>query len=222
MCFWQFFPVPLLLSTRLARVRRKINNSISLRFFTRDRLATRHLLKHPYFLRWLALWMPFSCGLWSCCCTLPGPNHWCWTRFRGCRCRAQRHSVSTPTSWRASVFAGPTKFSSALDYFLQFQFHQVFLRLSIQASESCPLFPVIDASLYNVSFEHMKLGGIMLIMFAFIITLLPENWNQYLGDILRSKLAKWKRQKGMKNGARVQDTSTAQLSRLRTPSGRVK
>ena len=69
----------------------------------------------------------------------------------------------------------------------------------------------------------MKLGGVVLIMLGFLVVLLPDNWNQYLADILRRRLAKWKQEKQMKqNGSRVQDTTTAQLSRLRTPSGRVK
>lgn len=69
----------------------------------------------------------------------------------------------------------------------------------------------------------MKLGGITLLMIGFLVVLLPDNWNQYLADILRRRLAKWKRQEQLKkNGARVQDTATAQLSRLRTASGRVK
>lgn len=60
-------------------------------------------------------------------------------------------------------------------------------------------------------------------MLGFLVVLLPDNWNQYLADILRRRLAKWKQEKQMKqNGSRVQDTTTAQLSRLRTPSGRVK
>lgn len=82
---------------------------------------------------------------------------------------------------------------------------------------------VVDASLYNVEFKDMKLGGITLLMIGFLVVLLPDNWNQYLADILRRRLAKWKRQEQLKkSGARVQDTATAQLSRLRTASGRVK
>lgn len=81
----------------------------------------------------------------------------------------------------------------------------------------------IDASIYHVEFKEMKLGGVVLIMLGFLVVLLPDNWNQYLADILRRRLAKWKQEKQMKqNGSRVQDTTTAQLSRLRTPSGRVK
>ena len=82
---------------------------------------------------------------------------------------------------------------------------------------------MVDASVDNVEFEGMKLGDITLLMIGFLVVLLPDNWNQYLADILRRRLAKWKRKEQLKkNGARVQDTATAQLSRLRTPSGRVK
>lgn len=82
---------------------------------------------------------------------------------------------------------------------------------------------VVDASVYNVEFKDMKLGGISLLMIGFLVVLLPDNWNHYMAELLRKRLAKWKRNEQLKkNGARVQDTATAQLSRLRTPSGRVK
>uniref|UniRef100_T1K8W9 EamA domain-containing protein n=2 Tax=Tetranychus urticae TaxID=32264 RepID=T1K8W9_TETUR len=99
--------------------------------------------------------------------------------------------------------------------------YEIFLTLGLLFA--IPFSAVIDATIYKVSFIEMKLGGILLIMFGFVIVLLPDNWNQYLANILRSRLAKWKRNEQLKkNGSRVQDTSTAQLSRLRTPSGRVK
>ncbi|RWS01993.1 putative thiamine transporter SLC35F3-like protein [Dinothrombium tinctorium] len=99
--------------------------------------------------------------------------------------------------------------------------YEIFLTLGLFVA--IPISAVIDASVYDVQFKQMKLGGILLIMFGFLVVLLPDNWNQYLADILRSRLAKWKRHEQMKkNGSRVQDTTTAQLSRLRTPSGRVK
>jgi solute carrier, putative (fragment) len=69
----------------------------------------------------------------------------------------------------------------------------------------------------------MKLSGILLIMLGFSVVLLPDNWNHYLANIIRSWLAKLKTKESLKkNGSRVQDTATAALSRLRTPSGRVK
>jgi len=93
---------------------------------------------------------------------------------------------------------------------------------------------VIDAAVYRVVFRGMKLGGIILIMIGFLVVLLPDNWNQYIADLMRSKFTRWKK-RGQSTGAltatakmstkkngKVQDTSTAQLSRLRTPSGRVK
>ncbi|RWS29495.1 hypothetical protein B4U80_05861 [Leptotrombidium deliense] len=99
--------------------------------------------------------------------------------------------------------------------------YEIFLTLGLFFA--IPVSSVIDASVYNVQFKQMKLGGILLIMFGFLVVLLPDNWNEYLANILRSRLAKWKRNEQLKkNGARVQDTTTAQLSRLRTPSGRVK
>lgn len=71
----------------------------------------------------------------------------------------------------------------------------------------------------------MKLGGVLLIVAGTLVVLLPDNWSEHLGEFMNTHLTKWKR-KDMggksKNGIRIQDTSTAQLSRLRTPSGRVK
>jgi hypothetical protein len=83
---------------------------------------------------------------------------------------------------------------------------------------------VVDASVYQIDFQGKKLSGIVLIMIGFLIVLLPDNWNEYLAQLLRARLTKWKRKEAQKkkNQQRVQDTTTAQLSRLRTPSGRVK
>lgn len=88
----------------------------------------------------------------------------------------------------------------------------------------CPLsLTVIDAMAYNVVFKEMKLCGILLIIFGFAVVILPDNWNQFLANGIRSQVARWRRSDALKkNGTRVQDTTTAQLSRLRTPSGRVK
>jgi solute carrier family 35 protein F3/4 len=110
--------------------------------------------------------------------------------------------------------------------------YEIFLSFGVLLA--IPISLVIDATVYNVVFKGMKLGGILLIMIGFLVVLLPDNWNQYLADVMRSKLSKWKRPqktsslmtappgKISKNGTKVQDTTTAQLSRLRTPSGRVK
>ncbi len=84
------------------------------------------------------------------------------------------------------------------------------------------LISVIDTSIYHAVFRDMKLGGVLLILFGFVVVLLPDNWNEYLAHLLRQRLAKWKRREQLKKNGRVQDTSTGHLSRLRTPSGRVK
>ena len=86
----------------------------------------------------------------------------------------------------------------------------------------CLIFPVIDTLVYNIVFQDMKLGGVLLLLFGFIVVLLPDNWNEYLADLLRQRFAKWKRREQLKKTGRVQDTSTGQVSRLRTNSGRVK
>lgn len=70
----------------------------------------------------------------------------------------------------------------------------------------------------------MKLGGVLLIVAGTLVVLLPDNWSEHLANFMNTHLTKWKRKETVKgkNGIRIQDTSTAQLSRLRTPSGRVK
>ena len=84
-------------------------------------------------------------------------------------------------------------------------------------------FIVIDSYFYGVQFQGKKLLGIILISVSFLVVLLPENWNKYLTKIMLDHLNKWKKnEQKKKNAQRVQDTTTAQLSRLRTPSGRVK
>ncbi|XP_054156917.1 putative thiamine transporter SLC35F3 [Oppia nitens] len=98
--------------------------------------------------------------------------------------------------------------------------YELFLNLGIFMA--IPISSVIDILIYKSVFQDMKLSGILLIMFGFIVVLLPDNWNEYLGDLLRKRLAKWKRREQIKKNGRVQDTSTGQVSRLRTNSGRVK
>lgn len=81
---------------------------------------------------------------------------------------------------------------------------------------------MIDIYINSVIFRDMKLGGVLLLLCGFLIVLLPDNWNGYLTNIFRNRLAKWKRREENKKNGRVQDTTTGQLSRLRTSSGRVK
>lgn len=98
----------------------------------------------------------------------------------------------------------------------------IFLTLGLLIA--IPISSAIDTSVYFVEFKGMKLCGVLLIMFGFCVVLLPDNWNEYLSEVLREKLAKWKRREQFRKSGRIQadDTSTAHLSRLRTPSGRVK
>lgn len=122
--------------------------------------------------------------------------------------------------------------ANMLGYIGVYWTYEIFLSFGVLLA--IPISLVIDATVYKVVFKGMKLGGILLIMFGFLVVLLPDNWNKYLAEVIRSKLSKWKRPnkpsslmavtsgKISKNGTRVQDTATAQLSRLRTPSGRVK
>ena len=82
---------------------------------------------------------------------------------------------------------------------------------------------MIDVYINSVVFRDMKLSGIILILVGFIVFLLPDNWNQYLTGIFRRRLAMWKKREELRKiQGRVQDTTTGQLSRLRTSSGRVK
>lgn len=76
---------------------------------------------------------------------------------------------------------------------------------------------------YKITFAGMKLAGVLLLMIGFLVCLLPENWNEFLYDLVNERLIKWKKQRSMKKSRnKVQDLSTGQTSRLRTPSGRVK
>lgn len=69
----------------------------------------------------------------------------------------------------------------------------------------------------------MKLAGVVLLMVGFLVCLLPENWNEYLYYLVSERFTRWKKQRSMKKSRnKVQDLSTGQTSRLRTPSGRVK
>nr|XP_046913788.1 uncharacterized protein LOC124494619 isoform X4 [Dermatophagoides farinae] len=85
-----------------------------------------------------------------------------------------------------------------------------------------PISAVIDIYINSVIFRDMKLGGVLLILIGFLVVLLPDNWNGYLMNAFRNRLKKWKRREENKKNGRVQDTTTGQLSRLRTSSGRVK
>lgn len=69
----------------------------------------------------------------------------------------------------------------------------------------------------------MKLAGVLLLMIGFLVCLLPENWNEFLYDLVNERFTRWKKQRSLKKSRnKVQDLSTGQMSRLRTPSGRVK
>lgn len=82
---------------------------------------------------------------------------------------------------------------------------------------------VIDVTFYKITFFGMKLAGVLLLMIGFLVCLLPENWNEYLYDLANERFIRWKKQRSLKkNRNKVQDMSTGQMSRLRTPSGRVK
>ncbi|CAG2161587.1 unnamed protein product [Oppiella nova] len=98
--------------------------------------------------------------------------------------------------------------------------YELFLNLGIFFA--IPISSVIDTLIYKSVFQDMKLSGVVLILFGFMVVLLPDNWNEYLGDLLRKRLANWKRREQLRKNGRVQDTSTGQVSRLRTNSGRVK
>lgn len=84
---------------------------------------------------------------------------------------------------------------------------------------------VIDIYINSVVFRDMKLAGVLLILVGFLAVLLPDNWNAYLTGIFRKRIANWKKREELRKIAirgALQDTSTGQLSRLRTSSGRVK
>ncbi|KAF7494570.1 Putative thiamine transporter SLC35F3 [Sarcoptes scabiei] len=98
--------------------------------------------------------------------------------------------------------------------------YEFFLALGIFFA--VPASAVIDLYLNSVIFKDMKLSGVLLICFGFLVVLLPENWNGYLTDAFRNRLKKWKNREENKKNGRIQDTTTGHLSRLRTSSGRVK
>ncbi|XP_054157036.1 putative thiamine transporter SLC35F3 [Oppia nitens] len=93
---------------------------------------------------------------------------------------------------------------------------------------SIPFCCLIDSLVYHSLFRNMKLAGIILILLGFLVVLLPSNWNEYLGDLLKKRLAQWKSREQLKKSRRVQDTNgnggggSGQLSRTRTPVDRVK
>lgn len=82
---------------------------------------------------------------------------------------------------------------------------------------------MIDVTFYKITFAGMKLAGVLLLMIGFLVCLLPENWNEFLYDLVNERFVRWKKQRSLKKSRnKVQDLSTGQTSRLRTPSGRVK
>ncbi|XP_023243549.1 putative thiamine transporter SLC35F3 [Centruroides sculpturatus] len=95
--------------------------------------------------------------------------------------------------------------------------YEVFLILGFLFA--VPASAVIDVYRYNIKFYGMKLAGIILIVVGFLLVLLPDDWPDYLTMVLR-----WRRNKYTKDNKanKQQDMRSAQTSRLRTLSGRVK
>ena len=86
-----------------------------------------------------------------------------------------------------------------------------------------PTHLAIDVTFYKITFMGMKLAGVLLLMIGFLVCLLPENWNEFLYDLVNERFIRWKKKRSLKKSRnKVQDLSTGQTSRLRTPSGRVK
>ncbi len=83
---------------------------------------------------------------------------------------------------------------------------------------------MIDIYINLMIFKDMKLGGVILCLTGFMVVLLPDNWNSYMTNIFRKRIANWKKREALKKSMvrGPADTSTGQLSRLRTSSGRVK
>lgn len=103
------------------------------------------------------------------------------------------------------------------NYILIYQLTLIFLLITIIWT------PVIDVTFYKITFFGMKLAGVLLLMIGFLVCLLPENWNECLYELVNERFIRWKKQRSLKkNRNKVQDMSTGQMSRLRTPSGRVK
>lgn len=95
--------------------------------------------------------------------------------------------------------------------------YEVFLILGFLFA--VPASAVIDVYRYHIKFYGMKLAGIILIVVGFLLVLLPDDWPDYLTMVLR-----WRRNKYTKDNKanKQQDMRSAQTSRLRTLSGRVK
>lgn len=152
-------------------------------------------------------------------------------RFLGLTSRVRQLARFWPTSLSASVWSGRTKSCSPLDSSLPFPSLLVSVEDTNQDTRcDCVCVTVIDIYIYSVVFKDMKLGGVLLILCGFLVVLLPVNWNEYLTSIFRNRLAKWKRReekkktivRGQQQQQQQDATSTGQLSRLRTSSGRVK
>ena len=51
------------------------------------------------------------------------------------------------------------------------------------------IFPVIDTMLYtDTTFDGMKLAGIIIICFGFLVVLFPENWPDALHKLIRYEI----------------------------------
>lgn len=47
------------------------------------------------------------------------------------------------------------------------------------------VFAVLDIYIYNVTFDDMRLGGIITIGIGCCVVLLPENWPDYITRLIR-------------------------------------
>lgn len=82
---------------------------------------------------------------------------------------------------------------------------------------------MIDVTFYKITFFGIELAGVLLLMIDFLVCLLPESWNECLYELVNEFFIRWKKQRSLKKSRnKVQDMSTGQMLRLRTPSGRAK
>lgn len=99
---------------------------------------------------------------------------------------------------------------------------EMFLTLGL--AFAVPISAIVDIYQYNVTFEGMKLAGILLILFGFMLVQLPDDWPDYLTMLLR-----YSRRAGSSRASNpeikpssIHDMATGHRSGLRTASGRVK
>uniref|UniRef100_A0A6G1S3Y8 Solute carrier family 35 member F4 n=1 Tax=Aceria tosichella TaxID=561515 RepID=A0A6G1S3Y8_9ACAR len=137
--------------------------------------------------------------------------------FLGVELIAWRH-----IPWFHLIAAGALHLTANIvAYFGPICSYDIFLTLGLMFA--VVLSAVIDVTFYKITFSGMKLAGVVLLMIGFLVCLLPENWNECLYDLANERFIRWKKQRSLKKSRnKVQDMSTGQMSRLRTPSGRVK